>query len=202
MELVTQPSTVVKVFPEAIPWFLGRHEGLSPRPLRCLKITVICGPSAHSPENEKRQTNLRIKAPSWSPQSARGPSQEKRSEAQSSSKLTHQDLRPGGSGTAGPPICHLHSGCAGGGFASPWRRSEEAGPKSPSSSTTRAGGQGKQSRRLKVLEVGSVGAGRRGCTPRGGGAGRRRFLAAPRALAAGRSGPRRKLGVSRAKPFA
>lgn len=53
-----------------------------------------------------------------------------------------------------------------------------------------------------MLEVGSVGAGRRGCTLRGGGAGRLRFLAAPRALAAGRSGPRRKLGVSRANPFA
>lgn len=54
MELVTQPSTVVKAFPEAIPWFLGRDEGLSPRLRRCLKITVICGPSAHSPENAKK----------------------------------------------------------------------------------------------------------------------------------------------------
>ena len=132
------------------------------------------------------------------------PPWQKRSHAQGCSKLIPQNLRPGGSGTAGPPICHLHSGWAGGGLASPWRRSEDAGPKSPSSPSTRAGGQGKQSRRLKVLVVGSVGVGRRGCALRWGGAGRRRFLAAPRAgpLAGGRSGPRRKLGVSRAKPFA
>lgn len=55
-----------------------------------------------------------------------------------------------------------------------------------------------------MLVVGSVGAGRRGCTLRWGGAGRRRFFATPRAgpFACGRSGPRRKLGVSRAKPLA
>lgn len=129
---------------------------------------------------------------------------QKRSQAQSSSKLIPQNLRPGGSGTAGPPICHLHSGWAGGGLESPCKRSEDAGPKSPSSPTTRAGGQGKESSRLKVLVVGSVGAGRRGCALRWGGGGRRRFLAVPRAgaLVGGRSGPRRKLGVSRAKPFA
>lgn len=41
MEQVTQPSTV-KAFPDASPWFLRKdEEGISPRPFRCLKITVI-----------------------------------------------------------------------------------------------------------------------------------------------------------------
>ena len=103
-----------------------------------------------------RHTTLRNKAPFCSSQSVRAPYLDKRSKFQCSSKLTHHDLRPWGSGTSGPPICHFHSWWAGRCFLSPWRWIWESGPKSPSSFTTGAGGQVKQSRRLKVVEAGGV----------------------------------------------
>lgn len=201
-------------------WSVGSLLGCqSLQPVMCMTITV----ANHSPVKQARGKSPGALLGGDGPFQPRGPNfsnigQARRAVRLGSARLGSAfvpvdapEFEAGGLGHGGTPDLPPPQRVGRRGLAMPGgRRSDEAGPRSPSSATTSAAGQGKQSRRLKVLAVGSVGAGRRGWAQRGRGGGvggrRRRFFWAPRAgpleEAGVRSDPRRTAGVSSAKPFA